>query len=1108
MNKVCRPILKKTNSRGQVWQSQDRISKEKDKQIQEEDDELARIEECDAMNQLSLEQKVLVNNAPPRRISFDFESTPKTEAFFNGDVHRKRSHRLESPIPDAETHPSSHAMSHDEDAIQASTEVPTPVGLFWTTFEHLSVDPESALTFYWKAAVTIAVLYNCILVISRMAFQELRDEPIFTVLDIVCDLIYVLDIIIEARTSFLCDGLVVTDCTETTQHYKQKSYFQSDLLAICPTQTLACIITAVFWPGIRINRLFKYHTMEEFFQKTESRTNKPNVLRAFKLGTHLSLVIHWFACLYYMLSEEYIFTGLTFLIGVFVFAAVVGNVGDVISNMNAARRDFQARTNCIDEPSVLQLLPDRLRTEVAIHVHLDILKKVCAVSELANGLVTQNVSGRDMYIISHGKVEILFPDADTGAMKQVSIMHPGSFFGEISLLKLDEGHNRRTADVRSLGFSELFCLSRRDLIVALSEYPEAKRILEDYGRERYNNTKRTTPIETDESRPSSPPSSANRREGSKKATFRSVFERVMKQEGFTKLLENASKGREISEIKAAIDEMRAQTKSGQFLVVRPFSVTYCRPIAVTLSFSFLSTKAEELEKVVVSKTAELQAAHAHIASLEKLLRVIMAQTHGNSVSTGSIEGSDRRERSNIGGLSLAPRWPDLVPTMSPPREINQGDRSLPKTALHARGCLKEVPTYFTESLSKQNLLAKCKGKPFGPLFVGSRRHLWNNSALNFQKNTNASLLRTESSPSFSLLTKSRASSINTTKTTEEFHSKNSNWLNTPRKHDIGSCKIQSAHRSRMNGHAVTAHQDNHKNKPVSTAEAKIAPNIGTEVNVRVQAKVPPRQVSTKKLLVSGTLHQKHQFSPILSQHHTIMPLSVEKSCFSGGREKLETEIGAKQSSMELFDSHGIALRSDQVISESVFREAGNNIQAIKTIMTQEKEERAPNCKAQRKGDTKISLKLKNANSRRPSSSNPSSHPSTSISPALRKSLTAPGFSSIPTILNSNPTRRDLTESGEPILVSNRHPTPKMASGDRQLNSSSLLKANSFPVMKTSDFGNNLGVPRTKEQRRPSISLSLILDSLSSTDSSCSENGEDYESDCDEVWEESIRHMTT
>lgn len=32
-----------------------------------------------------------------------------------------------------------------------------------------------------------------------------------------------------------------------------------------------------------------------------------------------------------------------FLLGIFVFATVVGNVGDVISNMNAPRTNFQAR---------------------------------------------------------------------------------------------------------------------------------------------------------------------------------------------------------------------------------------------------------------------------------------------------------------------------------------------------------------------------------------------------------------------------------------------------------------------------------------------------------------------------------------------------------------------------------------------------------------------------------------------------------------------------------------------------------------------------------------------------------------------------------------------
>lgn len=42
--------------------------------------------------------------------------------------------------------------------------------------------------------------------------------------------------------------------------------------------------------------------------------------------------------------------------------------------------------------------------------------------------------------------------------------------------------NRRTANVRSLGYSDLFCLSKESLWDALTEYPEAKRKLMEAGR--------------------------------------------------------------------------------------------------------------------------------------------------------------------------------------------------------------------------------------------------------------------------------------------------------------------------------------------------------------------------------------------------------------------------------------------------------------------------------------------------------------------------------------------------------------------------------------------------------------------------------------------------
>ena len=64
----------------------------------------------------------------------------------------------------------------------------------------------------------------------------------------------------------------------------------------------------------------------------------------------------------------------------------------------------------------------------------------------------------------------------TGTRKTLVTLGQGSVFGEIALLGVT-GIGRRTADVVSQGFSNLFSLRKEDLESALRYYPDAKRIL-------------------------------------------------------------------------------------------------------------------------------------------------------------------------------------------------------------------------------------------------------------------------------------------------------------------------------------------------------------------------------------------------------------------------------------------------------------------------------------------------------------------------------------------------------------------------------------------------------------------------------------------------------
>ncbi|XP_069613916.1 cyclic nucleotide-gated channel alpha-3 isoform X1 [Ranitomeya imitator] len=444
------------------------------------------------------------------------------------------------------------------------------------------VDPASNFYYRWLSIIFVPVMYNWCFLVCRACFDELQKNNIilWIVLDYSADVVYIMDTLVRFRTGFLEQGLLVKDTKKLNEFYTKTMQFKFDMLSLLPTD-LAYFKVGFIYPELRFNRLLRFARMFEFFDRTETRTNYPNMFRIGILVLYILIIIHWNACIYFAISKaigfgndtwvypnishpeygrlsrkyiyslywstltlttigetpppvkdiEYIFVVFDFLIGVLIFATIVGNVGSMISNMNASRAEFQSKIDSIkqymqfrnvskdlearvikwfdylwtnkktmDEKEVLKNLPDKLKAEIAINVHLDTLKKVRIFQDCEAGLLVELVLklrpqvfspgdyicrkgdiGREMYIIKEGKLAVVADDGIT----QFVVLSDGSYFGEISILNIkgSKSGNRRTANIRSIGYSDLFCLSKDDLMEALTEYPEAKTVLEEKGKQ-------------------------------------------------------------------------------------------------------------------------------------------------------------------------------------------------------------------------------------------------------------------------------------------------------------------------------------------------------------------------------------------------------------------------------------------------------------------------------------------------------------------------------------------------------------------------------------------------------------------------------------------------
>ncbi|CAG9566578.1 unnamed protein product [Danaus chrysippus] len=430
----------------------------------------------------------------------------------------------------------------------------------------IPIDPQGRAYILWLLLVTFCYSYNawCVALRATFPYQTPENTAIWMMADYLCDAVYMLDLVlVKPRLMFLHEGFWVDDPVETRKNYRRKLQYKFDVISLLPLD----ILYIYYGPQkviLRLPRVLKLQTFWEFHQAMDRVLSSPYIVRIGKTLFYIFYLIHLNACAYYAMSDyiglasngwvydnqgnayircfyfatktatsigknpkpentmEYLYMTAAWLMGVFVFALLIGQIRDIIATATRARSEYRKTVDgctrylrrlnmplplqrrvtcwfsytwnqqrCFDEPSILNSLPYNMKRDVALEVHINILSKVqlfrdCSSSLLrdlvlqlrpvsclpGDVLVRRGDVGHDMYIIKCGECCVMSP----GETEVLATLRAGSVFGEISLLGID-GLRRRTATVRSRGYSSLFALSRSDLEAALKYHKEAAQIL-------------------------------------------------------------------------------------------------------------------------------------------------------------------------------------------------------------------------------------------------------------------------------------------------------------------------------------------------------------------------------------------------------------------------------------------------------------------------------------------------------------------------------------------------------------------------------------------------------------------------------------------------------
>ncbi|MCB9062603.1 MAG: cyclic nucleotide-binding domain-containing protein [Halobacteriovoraceae bacterium] len=300
-------------------------------------------------------------------------------------------------------------------------------------------------------------------------------------------------------------------------------------LTVLPTtirfsSVLVSIIVAIHWIACGWQILTPFHEIDNFTNYNKSLYWAITTLTTIGYGditptTNLSRL----------------YTMVIMILGVGVYGLVIGNVAKLIDNADKHKEKTREKINDLtlfmkhynipiglqkevlsyynhifqkrlsdNDTQIISELPTALQSEIQTYMNIKLIAEIplfkncgaVCLKDIANVLEQFSFSpgqtiiscgeiGEEMYVLSHGTVDIFTPEKDGSKKHLVATLNDGQFFGEMALME----KTVRNADVKARSYCDTYRLNKSDFLEIIEKYPILKLNIKNITSNKYSEPK-------------------------------------------------------------------------------------------------------------------------------------------------------------------------------------------------------------------------------------------------------------------------------------------------------------------------------------------------------------------------------------------------------------------------------------------------------------------------------------------------------------------------------------------------------------------------------------------------------------------------------------------